>query len=573
MWKIKEIFIVWILLTLPVLAFGGAYSSVSKNFTLTDEEPDGGRTNITSASGNYSLKDACDPVYNQGTTSTAHTINQGTYFNIYRDLLPPYPVTFLNSSVRPDHNVVLTWNAVADQENQVWGYRIYRSYYYGPDKFETRIVDAPQNTVTVYADVYDQLYGIQYFYEIRAVDGALNEQSAGNKILSFAPVKQANSVIDLTAVSKAGGDIGLTWSVVPGANYYKIYRSLVYGERGGCITPGTDVVQPNYLDSKTGLIGGTRYFYVAQAVVTGVEENKGNNQASAICDKNGPNAPLISSTTHPVQGQPFANPNPAFRWVASADSGMDLNVAGYYVKLDASPNTGSAVSSLGWVLVKNLIMSYSGVNNGVWYFHCLAINQAGNLGSEAVYCVNVLATGSVLGTVTDAATKKPMVGVIAEAWLGTVKQGEGTLDATGKYHLDNLPFGDYSIKFNQFGLKPLEKSATLNLSNTPLVLDAAWAHEDVIAHNQTAAYPNPATGDEVRMIYYCEQPCQVIIEIYDVLGQMVGRIKEDQKPQGYNYSVWPLRNVARGVYLFRVKMRHPDGSQVSLPTKKFGVIK
>jgi len=205
MWKIKEIFIVWILLTLPVLAFGGAYSSVSKNFTLTDEEPDGGRTNITSASGNYSLKDACDPVYNQGTTSTAHTINQGTYFNIYRDLLPPYPVTFLNSSVRPDHNVVLTWNAVADQENQVWGYRIYRSYYYGPDKFETRIVDAPQNTVTVYADVYDQLYGIQYFYEIRAVDGALNEQSAGNKILSFAPVKQANSVIDLTAVSKAGG--------------------------------------------------------------------------------------------------------------------------------------------------------------------------------------------------------------------------------------------------------------------------------------------------------------------------------------------------------------------------------
>jgi hypothetical protein len=166
-----------------------------------------------------------------------------------------------------------------------------------------------------------------------------------------------------------------------------------------------------------------------------------------------------------------------------------------------------------------------------------------------------------------------MVGVIAEAWLGTAKQGECTLDASGKYRMDNLVFGNYTLKFNRFGFKPLEKTATLNLSNTTRTLDAVWAHEDVIAHNQTAAYPNPATGDEVRMIYYCEQPCEVLIEIYDVLGQMVGRIKEDQKPQGYNYSVWPLRNVARGVYLFRVKIRNPDGRHITLPTKKFGVIK
>ncbi|NTV51663.1 MAG: T9SS type A sorting domain-containing protein [Candidatus Firestonebacteria bacterium] len=540
---------------------------------FVDEELDGGRSTAASGSGNYILQDACDPVYNQNTSSNGYILNQGTYFNIYRDLLPPAAVTFFNSSVRPDGNVALAWNAVTDQENQVWGYRVYRSFYYGPSKFQTRLVDAPNNTSAAFVDTNDLLFGLQYFYEVRAVDGALNEQTAGNKILPFTVVKRANSVVDLVAVSKAGGDIDLSWSAVAGAAYYKIYRSTTFGERGVCITPGTDVVLPGYSDNKTGLTGGTRYFYVAQAVVASAEETKNNNQASAICDKNGPNAPLVSSLTHPVQGQPYANANPAFRWVASADPGINFNVAGYCVKIDSSPNTGSVVTGAGWGFVTDLTKRYFGINNGVWYFHCLAQDQSGNLGNEAVYCVNILATGSVLGTVLEAPSQAPMAGVIAEAWLGTVKQGECALDALGKYRLDNLPFGDYTLKFNRFGFKPLEKSTTLNLNNTPLTLDATWAHEDVIAHNQTAAYPNPATGDEVRMIYYCEQPCEVLIEIYDLLGQMVGRIKEEQKPQGYNYSAWPLHNVARGVYLFRVKMRTPDGRHIVLPTKKFGVIK
>jgi hypothetical protein len=548
-----------------------AWPGDSGDFYNYDEGFDSGRGNTGSA--NYNLQSAWGNVFVLGNTSTGHANKRGEYFTISRDVMPPAPVTIMNAFSQSNSNMLLTWTAVTDVESCVWGYRVYRSYYNGPGQYQTRLVDAPQNTSTAYMDTADLIYGIQYTYEVRAVDGALNEQSAGNKQTQVVPVARPHSITDLTAVSKAGGDIGLTWSALPGAAYYKIYRSTTFGDRGTCITPGTDVVLPNFLDPKTILTGGTRYFYMAQAVVSGVEETKSNNQASAICDKSGPNAPILSSPTHPVQGQPYANPNPAFRWVAAADQGMNLNVAGYYVKIDAAPNTGSAISGPGWSFTADLQKTYPGIGNGVWYFHCLARNQAGNLGTEAVYCVNVLATGSVLGTVTDAVTQAPMPGVVAEAWLGAVKLAEGTLDANGKYRLDNLPFGEYTFKFNQFGWKPLEKSVTLNLSNTPLTLNAAWAHADVIAHNQAAAYPNPATGDEVRMIYYCERPCEVVIEIYDVLGQMVGRIKEDQKPQGFNYSSWPLHNVARGVYLFRIKMRMPDGQQVTLPTKKFGVIK
>lgn len=554
---------------LPALAY--SWPLESSDYQNYYEEFDAGRANTGTA--DYILQSAAGAALAGEGSSNTYTVRYGVYFTVYRDLLPPRPVTDMTAAARADGNVDLSWTATTDEESGVWGYRIYRYYYYGPRQYSVRVADAPENTSTAYTDQSDLLHGIQYFYELRPVDRAFNEQKSGNKQQTIAVTVQPASNTTLAASSRPGGDIYLTWAPVSGATCYIIYRSEIYGERGDPITAPGDVTQTKYLDVKTNLTGGRRYYYVAQPVVGGSENRKGNNQASAVCDMGGPNAPIISSETHPVPGQPYPNPDPAFRWVRAADPGMNLDLSGYYIKLDDSSATGTAVAGPGWSFVAGASAAFQGIGNGTWYFHCRGKDQTGNLGAEAVYCAVILATGAIQGQVTESGSGRLLEGMVVEAWLNGIKQRESRTGSDGAYLLPDVPFGEYTLRCNRFGYKPLEyPHAVLGQSNTPLTVDIAYVSETVIGKDQAAAYPNPAGGSEVRIIYYCEEPSEVTIEIFNTTGQMAARIQES-KPAGYQYSVWPIRSVARGVYLFRAVLRGPNGKKTVLPVRKFSVIK
>jgi fibronectin type 3 domain-containing protein len=563
--KFKLLF--WgLVLFLPTLAFADAWPLASSNSLNYWEDCDAGRTSAASA--NYTLSSS---VGGSGNTSTA--LHQGYFFNVCRDLVPPSAISVLTISPKSDGTVDLNWGAVTDQESNVWGYRVYRTYYYGPVVYQTRLIDAPDNIGTHFTDAADMLAGIQYFYEVRPVDCGLNEQVDGNVRKPVLAVKQARSVVDLVALSRPGGDIALAWSPVAGSDYYNVYRSVTYGAKGVKINPGADVVQPSYLDSKFNLQSGIRYYYVVQSVASSVEENKSNNQASALSVQGGPNAPIITSKTHPIQGQASANSNPDFQWVRSSDPGVSQDMAGYYVKIDARATTGTAVNGPGWAFVTGAEVGYANLANGNWFFHCLGKDVAGNLGDEATYLITILATGTIRGTVTEQDSGRPAPGIVVEARLSGSLKGQGQSAADGTYHIDAIEFGNYALRFNRFGYKPLEiENQNMNLANSPLTVNAVFHTDAVIDKNQSAAYPNPAQGSEVRMIYYCEEPSDVVIEIYNVAGQMVARIK-DSKPSGYQYSIWPLSSVGRGVYMFRAVLSGNSGKKIVLPIKKFSVIK
>jgi len=567
---------IWIGLSaglLPSLAL--AWPTTSTSYQNYHEDFDAGRANTPSASGDYILQNSIGTVWASETSSDAYTFHQGVYFNIYRDLFPPQAVTTMNAVPRSDGNVELTWSQVQDQESGVWGYRVYRSYYYGRDAISTRVVDAPQNTMSAFTDTDDLLSGIQYFYEVRPLDRAFNEQGEGNKRQMIAVTVQPYSITTTAAVSEPGGDIRLTWMPItaPGSTIsYKIYRSVSSGARGVTIAASGGEVQTEYLDGKNSLSGGVRYFYVVQAVVDEAETVKGNNQSSAVSDKGGPNAPVVRSETHPVQALPYPNADPVFRWLRSADPGQNLDVSGYYVKIDGDATTGEAVSGPGWRWVTATSQGYQGLSNGTWYFHCRARDVSGNLGAEAVYCVAVQATGTVQGQVTAAVGGTPMAGVTVEAWLNGQRQAAAATAADGAYRMDNLPYGSYVLQCNRFGYKPVTRSGIiLNLEASPVTANVSFTSEAVIGRESAAAYPNPAGGNEVRMVYYCDGPAQVTIEIYNAAGNRVAEI-QDNKPAGYQYSIWPLQNVARGVYLFRVTMQTADGKKI-LPPRKFSIIK
>jgi len=102
--------------------------------------------------------------------------------------------------------------------------------------------------------------------------------------------------------------------------------------------------------------------------------------SAALADKTPPQAPVISSSTHPDKSKWYNNKNPSFTWIASDASG----IAGYSYDFDQSSSTtpGSALKSVN-------SESYSIQVDGIWYFHIRAKDNAGNWGAVAHYTVRV----------------------------------------------------------------------------------------------------------------------------------------------------------------------------------------
>lgn len=75
------------------------------------------------------------------------------------------------------------------------------------------------------------------------------------------------SSLVLTAVAASSGQINLTWNSITNATTYNVKRSTTNGGPYSVIASG--VITTNYQD--TGLTGGTIYYYVVSAMVSGVE--------------------------------------------------------------------------------------------------------------------------------------------------------------------------------------------------------------------------------------------------------------------------------------------------------------
>ena len=101
----------------------------------------------------------------------------------------------------------------------------------------------------------------------------------------------------------------------------------------------------------------------------------------------GPSIATLSSSTHPVTGTWYANDSPAFAWSASAAAG----IAGYSYLIDRLPGTVPDETSDGTAAA----VSYSGLADGVWYFHVRAEDGLGAWGQTATLAVRIDTTPPV----------------------------------------------------------------------------------------------------------------------------------------------------------------------------------
>ena len=127
----------------------------------------------------------------------------------------------------------------------------------------------------------------------------------------------------------------------------------------------------------------------------------------------------------------------------------------------------------------------------------------------------------------------------------------------------------------------LNTGATLNgraLAQSAVTLDGnsvvsyQYSGANPPAQGHTFAFPSPARGGLINMVYNMQSSGQATVRIYNDHGDLAASLQES-KPQGAQTSQFQIGDFAPGVYLYKVVLNYDSGSSESLPVQKFGVIK
>ena len=226
--------------------------------------------------------------------------------------------------------------------------------------------------------------GSRYAFRARARDAADNLENFPESPMAATSVdiSPPAAVTQLKASPLAGGDIGLKWNPVEdrisGTDHYRVYR-WVEGEPKARISTDGEVKGTVFTDKGSGLKENTAYYYCVQAVdKMGNEQHEGNATAASLSD-HGVGTPVVTSPTH--SSDDWSQKNSAIlTWDAPADA---TGIEGYYYLLDQSPNSTSTMES--GTFVDGRRVELSNLDSGIWYFHLIAKDKAGNLSDQAAH--------------------------------------------------------------------------------------------------------------------------------------------------------------------------------------------
>jgi hypothetical protein len=86
-------------------------------------------------------------------------------------------------------------------------------------------------------------------------------------------------------------------------------------------------------------------------------------------------------------------------------------------------------------------------------------------------------------------------------------------------------------------------------------------------------YPNPATGDELRVRYFVTKQAEVKLEVFDLRGRLVTETSGEADGYTHAYLALDISGLAPDVYLYRATATAAATGESEVVSKKFAVVR
>jgi len=298
------------------------------------------------------------------------------------DISPPTIINQIVAKPIAGGKILLEWNKALDSVSGLDFYRIYRSTSSGQLGMQIN-VDGETRDPKFIDDSKDLEDGIIYYYTVRAVDKVGNERESGNKQIMAICDKIALPPVIFSATHPMQDqwynhkNVKLTWNTPQDATritgYYYIFDQIA--------TTVPDAKIGNWFTDNeidfNNVTDGTWYFHIVSKDEAGNISEEATHFRINI-DTTKPKPPVVSSITHNDVNQWYNNNAPSFSWTTPSDP---AGIEGYYYVFNQMKNIMPDIATASWT--KGTMASFVDVPDGVWYFHIIAKDTAGNLSEEA----------------------------------------------------------------------------------------------------------------------------------------------------------------------------------------------
>jgi len=300
-----------------------------------------------------------------------------------------------------------------------------------------------------------------------------------------------------------------------------------------------------------------------------------------------PHPPVITSPTHPTVDE-SGNDSPAYNLSADdEDSATDMvsGVAGYRYVLDHSAAT---IPSASDPFTTASSVSYSGLADGMWWFHARTVDGAGSPSGASHYPVNISFKNKVRIIIKSPTHPENAESESNNPEFSLSVSNPESATLTGFYyaldeHPDTSPGASSShtvqttLKFSglrnqQWYLHVNTRNSSSTFSNTAHYGFRVNFQGKILEESDVHAVPHPIRGGKAVIRYYLQAPTQEFTaEVLDGNGRRVARLSGSTAP-GTNEMVWDTSGFANGVYFLRIKVRKQDGKTETV-IKKLAVVR
>ena len=512
------------------------------------------------------------------------------------DTFPPETITTLSAVSTTPGTVTLSWTSPGDNLGYTTTFDAkYRIQYssnipvtWSVDNYNTELNNRITKNQSSSIDILNLTAGVSYYFSIWTIDTSSNISALSNITTCWIltdptdPAGKPTGIVWDSAIDSFGkkytnsSSLTLKWkngnindpeSSITGFNIW--FSTQPFSNSIADIQYNLYTVNASteYNYTLTGSSEGITYYASVRAKNSVGLYSAWSDTVSITIDLVPPQAPSVICETHPLQNKEYANSAPEFTVTGPVDTS---GISGYYSLLDqisTSVPTAAGMASTSDSSSGSAKIIYT-KNDGIWYFHVVAKDGAGNIGTAAHYTINIHAyinpsssntfetssttvsmpadtikIGTKLIINIPAAAAVPLIpegmnmkptGIYREIYLEDGTKSLDKLITITIYYTDPEITGMDETKLRLFRydtdnsawqllnseVYPSENKITGRTNHLSIFRVVEFTSATILLEN-LGSFPNPfcpLLNEPANIIYNLQEDTDVKLEIFDILG-------------------------------------------------------